>query len=255
MVLIRFYAEIIKEKVLIERSTRVKQPAHRIILYPSVKLVNLLPVDMQYVLAGEKGIVKAGQQAAFTHVRNFGTKFSTNCGLLQLINFQVDPDETVHLEIRLENFKTCSDVIIPLGATDFSCRLKLEDSKQRHLYLTAEIHVNRGARFKVNHFRSSKLNGTEFLCLQINVFVPFWIINKTGIPLVFKQSGTSNEGAGQFDEHEQARMVTPLLFSFNDHDASNSIIARVGKRVVWDGTPQVSCQLVQIECVLNSFPS
>lgn len=68
MVLFRFYAEIIKEKVLIERSTRVKQPAHRIILYPSVKLVNLLPVDMQYVLAGEKGIVKAGQQAAFTHV-------------------------------------------------------------------------------------------------------------------------------------------------------------------------------------------
>lgn len=59
--------------------------------------------------------------------------------------------------------------------------------------------------------------------------------------MVFKQSGTSNESAGQFDEHEQARMVAPLLFSFSDQDASNTINARVGKRVVWDGTSQVCC--------------
>lgn len=81
---------------------------------------------------------------------------------MKFYSSKVDPDETVHLEIRLENFKTCSDVIIPLGATDFSCRLKLEDSKQRHLYLTAEIHVNRGARFKVN-FTVPKLNVAELL--------------------------------------------------------------------------------------------
>lgn len=57
-----------KEKVLIERSTRMEQPAHKIILYPTVKLVNLLPVDMQYVISGEKGIIKAGQNAALTNV-------------------------------------------------------------------------------------------------------------------------------------------------------------------------------------------
>lgn len=73
----------------------------------------------------------------------------------------------------------------------------------------------------------------------MNILAPYWIINKTGLPLVFKQSGTASESAGQFDEHEQARMITPMLFSFSDHDASNTINARVGKRVVWDGNAQV----------------
>lgn len=59
------------------------------------------------------------------------------------------------------------------------------------------------------------------------------------MPLVFRQSGSSTESAGQFDEHEQARMVAPLLFSFSDQDASPTINARVGKKVVWDGIPQV----------------
>ncbi|XP_066151224.1 intermembrane lipid transfer protein Vps13D isoform X2 [Euwallacea fornicatus] len=196
----RFCAEVVKERVFIDRSrTRIKQPSHKIILYPTVKVQNLLPVDMQYSISGEKGIIKAGQHAALTHV---------------------DSDGTVQLEIRLEGFRTCSDVVIPQGTSEFSCRIKLEDTKQRKLYLTAEILINRGAKFK------------------INISSPYWIINKTGIPLVFKQSGTTHECAGQFDEHEQARLVTPLLFSFSDHDASPTINARVGKRVVWDGTPQ-----------------
>ncbi|XP_050302982.1 intermembrane lipid transfer protein Vps13D isoform X2 [Anthonomus grandis grandis] len=195
----RFCAEIIKEKVLIERSTRVEQPAHRIFLHPTVKIVNLLPVDMQYIISKEKGVIKAGQNAALT---------------------SINPDETVDLEIRIDNFKTCTNIIIPYGTSEFSCRIKLEDSKQRKLYLTAEILVNRHAK------------------LKINIFAPYWIVNKTGLPLVFKQSGTSTEAAGQFDEHEQARMVSPMLFSFSDQDASSTINARVGRRVVWDGTPQ-----------------
>uniref|UniRef100_A0AAR5PHD2 UBA domain-containing protein n=1 Tax=Dendroctonus ponderosae TaxID=77166 RepID=A0AAR5PHD2_DENPD len=195
----RFAAEITKERVLVERSTRMEQLAHRITLHPTLKLVNLLPVDMQYVILGESGIVKAGQKAALTHV---------------------DAEESVQLDIRIEGFKTCSNVLIPVGASEFSCRVKLEDNKQRKLYLTAEVLINRGAKLKVN------------------ILAPYWIINKTGLPLVFKQSGTSSESAGQFDEHEQARMITPLLFSFSDHDASSTINARVGKRVVWDGNAQ-----------------
>ncbi|CAH1134889.1 unnamed protein product [Ceutorhynchus assimilis] len=195
----RFCAEIVKEKVLIERSTRIEQPAHRIILYPTVKLVNLLPVDMQFFMAGEKGIVKAGQNASLTNV---------------------DTDETVELEIRIENFSTCSNILIPFGTSEFSGRIRLEDSNKRKLYLIAEIFVNRGAK------------------LKINIYAPYWIMNKTGLPLVFKQSGTSTESAGQFDEHEQARMISPLLFSFSDQDANSTINARVGRRVVWDGTAQ-----------------
>jgi len=45
------------------------------------------------------------------------------------------------------------------------------------------------------------------------------MINKTGIPLVFKQEAVPHDMAGQFDEHETARSLTPLLFSFSDRDA------------------------------------
>jgi hypothetical protein len=46
--------------------------------------------------------------------------------------------------------------------------------------------------------------------------------------------------AGQFEEHEVARMVAPLLFSFADHEASPTVVARVGSGVHPDGIPQVS---------------
>lgn len=66
--------------------------------------------------------------------------------------------------------------------------------------------------------------------------------------LIFRQSGTSVESAGQFDEHEQARMMNPMMFSFSDQGASPTINARVGNRVIWDGTPQVS-----VICLLYLF--
>ncbi|KAL1513260.1 hypothetical protein ABEB36_002689 [Hypothenemus hampei] len=197
----RFSAEIVKEKVRIESGARITQPAHKIILYPTFKLVNLLPVDVVYSISGARGVVKAGQVASMTHV---------------------DPDDVVQLEICIDNFKTRSSLVIHPGSSEYSCRIPLEDSKERTLNLVAEVLIDRGAKLKVN------------------VYAPYWIINKTGIPLVFKQSGTALEGAGQFDEHEQARMVSPLLFSLSDQDASNTICARVGKRVVWDGVPQWS---------------
>lgn len=56
--------------------------------------------------------------------------------------------------------------------------------------------------------------------------------------MVFRQAGTSYESAGQFEEHEIARMVSPLLFSFSDQEASPTINARVGNHVIRDGSPQ-----------------
>ena len=53
----------------------------------------------------------------------------------------------------------------------------------------------------------------------MSIYAPYWMINSTGIPLVFKQDAVPHEMAGQFDEHEVARSLTPLLFSFSDRDA------------------------------------
>ena len=45
------------------------------------------------------------------------------------------------------------------------------------------------------------------------------MINNTGIPLVFKQEAVPLDMAGQFEEHERGRNLTPLMFSFSDRDA------------------------------------
>lgn len=48
--------------------TRQEQPAHQIFLLPTVKLDNRLPIDIEYNLSGEKGLIKAGTSAAVTSV-------------------------------------------------------------------------------------------------------------------------------------------------------------------------------------------
>ncbi|XP_028134062.1 intermembrane lipid transfer protein Vps13D [Diabrotica virgifera virgifera] len=194
----RFYTEIVKQEVLIPNRIR-HEPAHTIFLLPVVAIENLLPVDMRYTLSAQQGIIKTN---ASTTVHN------------------VDPD-SVELKVELDNFRTCNNVIVPVGCTTtFTCRVKLEDNQQRKLHLQVMVSFNKGAKLK----------------FTVSAF--YWIINKTGLPLVFRQSGTSLESAGQYDEHEQARMLSPFMFSFSDQDGSPTMNARVGKKVIWDGTPQ-----------------
>lgn len=76
--------------------------------------------------------------------------------------------------------------------------------------------------------------------MQINITAPYWIVNKTGLPLVFRQEGVGLEAAGQFEEHERARMVAPLLFSFSDEEASRTLSVRIGTEVHRYGIPQWS---------------
>jgi vacuolar protein sorting-associated protein 13D len=63
----------------------------------------------------------------------------------------------------------------------------------------------------------------------INIYAPFWFVNRTGLPLIVKQDGTSYESAGQQPEHEIARSISPLLFSFSEPDCSHSCSLRLGK--------------------------
>lgn len=113
-------------------------------------------------------------------------------------------------------------IILPPNSCSFTARLKLLDSASRMLYLQANVVVEKGA------------------AMQINITAPYWIINKTGLPLVFRQEGVGIEAAGQFEEHEKARMVAPLLFSFSDEEASRTLSVRIGTEVHPHGVPQWS---------------
>ncbi|CAF3567800.1 unnamed protein product [Adineta steineri] len=64
--------------------------------------------------------------------------------------------------------------------------------------------------------------------LKISVSVPYVLLNKSGIPLIFKQDGSLNEAASQTHEHELARNREPLLFSYSDSEASHACVMKVG---------------------------
>ncbi|CAG9856524.1 unnamed protein product [Phyllotreta striolata] len=195
----RFYTEIVKQGLLTPCRGKLDQPAHTIYILPVIIIENLLPVDLQYSIFEQKGLIKSCSSATIEKVVS----------------------ENIELKIELENFRALNSIFIPSDCSSgFNCRIKMEDKRKRKLNLSGQVMVNNGAMFK------------------ISISAHYWIVNKTGLPLVFRQSGTSMESAGQFDEHEQARMVGPLMFSFSDQGASPTVNARIGNRVIWDGTPQ-----------------
>ena len=52
--------------------------------------------------------------------------------------------------------------------------------------------------------------------VHLSLWVPFWMVNRCGLPLVIKQEAAEHEAAGQFAEHEKAKDRNPLMFSFSD---------------------------------------
>lgn len=186
------------------------QPAHYIILQPPLTIVNLLPYELFYTMKGSgkgKNIIKPG----FQH---------SSC--------EVDLEKCIELVFTLENFPLGSSLIIPEFTNGFHSRVRLQDSSGRRLHLQAAVISHPGNVIKVS------------------ISAPFWLVNKTALPIVFKQEGVKGETAGQYQEHEMARMVAPLLFSFADTDASPTVIARIGNGVHPDGVP-VWCRFFTLQ--------
>ena len=64
--------------------------------------------------------------------------------------------------------------------------------------------------------------------VRVTVYAPIWLVNKTGLPLVFRQEGYTIEAAGQDVENEVARMGAPLMFSFMEREGNQSVTMRIG---------------------------
>ncbi|XP_063232383.1 intermembrane lipid transfer protein Vps13D [Bacillus rossius redtenbacheri] len=190
--------------------TLLLQPAHTITLLPPISVTNLLPCELHYAvkeLGGQSGRVRPGTAASL---------------------HQVDPETAVELSFRLESFPQAGCLLVPPGAAGCQAVLRLHDAVGRSLLLQCRVAVAQGAGIK------------------ISVSAPFWIVNKTALPLVFRQEGVPDTAAGQFEEHELARMVAPLLFSFSDNEASPTLTMRVGNRLHSEGIPQF-CQQFHLQ--------
>lgn len=82
----RFCAEIRRDNYPIDRAAALHgvtgqwtQPAHTITLLPSLLLVNLLPVDLNYCLEGTLGRIQPGSEAAITYVITHSYKIYFRC--------------------------------------------------------------------------------------------------------------------------------------------------------------------------------
>lgn len=179
----------------------VVQPAHKIYILSCLEIVNLLPYELHYSIKNLNiiGYIKPGK----------GKPIHT-----------IDVSEQFYLKFFLENFKRCKDICLSTSSRHYPSRIELYDSLDRLLVLQLKVFYLPGG------------------ALKLFVTSPYWLVNKTGLPLIFKQEGTNIEAAGQLEEHELARCMAPLLFSFADREASAMCNMRVGRSLHSDGIPQ-----------------
>ncbi|NXO05389.1 VP13D protein, partial [Rhinopomastus cyanomelas] len=177
-----------------------RQPGHTIYLLPTVVICNLLPCELEFYVKGMpiSGALKPGKEAAL---------------------HTADTSQNIELGILLENFPICKELLIPPGTQNYMVRMRLYDVNKRLLNLTIRI--------------VCRAEGS----LKILISAPYWLINKTGLPLIFRQDNAKTDAAGQFEEHELARSLSPLLFCYADKEQPNFCTMRVGKGIHPEGMP------------------
>ena len=126
---------------------------------------------------------------------------------------QADIGQAIKLGVHVENFLRCEELVIPPDTLDYKVELRIRDTENRVLDLM--VHILSG------------LGGS----LKLTISAPFWLVNRSGLPLVFRQDGAEAPAAGQFEEHEVARSVTPLLFSYADKEQSERCVMRLGTKL------------------------
>uniref|UniRef100_A0AAG5DF63 UBA domain-containing protein n=1 Tax=Anopheles atroparvus TaxID=41427 RepID=A0AAG5DF63_ANOAO len=168
-------------------------PGHVITIFPPMRIHNLLPCDLLYKLpSGSQGRISSSETARIT---------------------EVDIEQPITLSLTLDSYPNAGQITIPAGTYgSTTLDVRLFDMGTRMLKLSATIVVVRGRG------------------VQISIGAPYWLVNRTGLPLVFRQDDLDSECAGQFSENEQARMITPFMFAFSDPGCSGCLTMRLGRR-------------------------
>ncbi|XP_061458181.1 intermembrane lipid transfer protein VPS13D isoform X3 [Rhineura floridana] len=177
-----------------------RQPGHTIYLLPTVVICNLLPCELEFYVKGVpiNGALKPGKEAVL---------------------HTADTSQNIELGVSLENFPQCKELLIPPGTQNYIVRMRMYDINKRQLNLTIRI--------------VCRAEGS----LKIFISAPYWLINKTGLPLIFRQDNAKIDAAAQFEEHELARSLSPLLFCYADKEQPNLCTMRVGRGIHPEGMP------------------
>ncbi|XP_073441688.1 intermembrane lipid transfer protein VPS13D isoform X3 [Dendrobates tinctorius] len=195
------YPDYMPSSIFSDRAKQIyRQPGHTVFLLPTVVICNLLPCELNFYVKGTalRGTLKSGKEMAL---------------------HTADTSQNFELGIAVENFQHCKELLIPPGTQNYIVRMRLYDANKRQLNLTIRI--------------MCRAEGS----LKIFISAPYWLINKTGLPLIFRQDNAKTDAAGQFEEHELARSLSPLLFCYSDKELPNLCTMRVGKGIHPDGIP------------------
>ena len=182
------------------------QPAHSIILSSPLTLVNCLPFDAHFSIPHTSLPSSAG---------TINAALPANTGRIppgdKHILHSVDPSRGVVVKLWTDTL-SCPEAGIRLGSTPAIYDLHLTDSQDRRVTV---------------HVKLSRHYGNAY---TLTVYAQYWLVNNTGLPLIFRQEGTTQDAATQEEEHEVARCGAPLLFSFTDRELSPYLTLRVGRR-------------------------
>ncbi|TKR63468.1 hypothetical protein L596_027295 [Steinernema carpocapsae] len=176
-------------------------PGHVITLVPAVTIMNLLPIDIEVTTScGKRFPIAAGKRFTAT---------------------SLNIEDNTGIKIQTDRFASSHQTYISKSILDGNntrrLDMKMKDTHGRSLDVYGSLSIGKGGS------------------LDLSLWVPYWIVNKSGIPLIMRQESSSCDAAGQFEEHERAKDRAPLMFSLaDDRKSGKTCCLRVGNRFVND---------------------
>ncbi|EFO91326.1 hypothetical protein CRE_11977 [Caenorhabditis remanei] len=170
-------------------------PGHSIHLVAPLSLQNLLPIDVEIKIQDNVFAIAASKSMLITSV-----------DITKELVISVTTDRLTSLTPLILNKASIGE-----GTLLFT---KMVDSKGHLLDIYCHVRLGVGQS------------------LSVSLWVPYWIVNKSGLPLIIQQEAVKSEAAGQMEEHEKAKDRHPLMFSFADDNCPKACRVRVGNSYI-----------------------
>ncbi|XP_019858653.1 PREDICTED: vacuolar protein sorting-associated protein 13D-like [Amphimedon queenslandica] len=204
--------------VEVTKDTASNIPNHTICLRSVFTVTNLLPYGFHFSFKSKEKLIPSGKEVAIHNVNS-----------LRPVTFSIS---------KLESFEFSDKCTVSITEVGVVKSLIVRDKANCSL----NLHVNTELMSKGS--------------LKVVIWCPYWLINRTSLPLVFTSQGDSSGGkcAGQFEEHETATSMSPLLFSYSEDDLLQKCQVRLG-RGQDEGVPSWSngFRMLRDEDVLRLF--
>uniref|UniRef100_A0A0N5BPS6 Ricin B-type lectin domain-containing protein n=1 Tax=Strongyloides papillosus TaxID=174720 RepID=A0A0N5BPS6_STREA len=171
-------------------------PGQIITIFSPFIIRNQLPTDVQCLVNGKTYSCKSSKTISMVDVNineNIEIKFMTD----KLVS-------TNSIKINKGSIKKEND--------EKSLIVNMEDEQGRQLDIYTNIFLAKSGS------------------IVIVIWVTYWIVNKSGIPLIIKKRGSSSDVAGQLPEHEYGKDKNPLMLSFKDDEEIKKCKVRIGNK-------------------------